>query len=140
MKPILVENGGCRRRVVKPERWGGKCVQNSPLESMWHGRRGWKYVEGAITLFKSNFVESASTQEPLYVALRNGKHYYCLQCLVSEKIEVEFETKSDLLQHIEVAHPHLFDYLSEHPFRPISQQEREEPPLTKRTRVSPSLY
>jgi hypothetical protein len=98
----------------------GKVFRLVLLRRKWRGRRRWMYVEGAITLFKRNFVESASTQEPLYVALRNGNRYYCLQCLVGEKVEVEFETESDLLQHIEVAHPHLFDYISEHSFRPIS--------------------
>ena len=97
-------------------------------------------MEGVETLFKKNFVESASTHEPLYVALQNGNHYYCLRCLVLEKIEVEFDTKSELLQHIEIAHPSLFDYISEHSFRPISQKERAEPSPTKRTHVSPSLY
>lgn len=71
-------------------------------------------MEGFETLFKSNFVVSSSSHEPLYVALKHGSRLFCLPCLVLEKVEVELQTHSELLNHIEVVHPRLFQYLLEH--------------------------
>lgn len=80
-------------------------------------------MEGFECLLQRNFVELSSTQGPLYVALQKGEHVFCLACLLSEKVEVEFNTKSELLNHIEVAHPHLFDFMLKHASNLIPSSE-----------------
>jgi hypothetical protein len=80
-------------------------------------------MEGFETLFKSNFVESTSSHEPLYVALKRENRLFCLPCLVLEKVEVELQTHSELLNHIEVVHPRLFQYLLEHDSSLLSARE-----------------
>jgi len=80
-------------------------------------------VEGFETLFKSNFVESASTVEPVYVALKQERHLLCLPCLVLEKVEVRLETERELLNHIEVVHPRLYQYLLEKGYSPLPVSE-----------------
>ncbi len=74
-------------------------------------------------LFKSNFVESASAFEPVYVALKQEHHLLCLPCLVFEKVEVRLETQKELLNHIEVVHPHLFQYLVANGCSPLPTSE-----------------
>ena len=68
-------------------------------------------MEGFETLFKRNFVETSFPYKPVYVALKNDDRLLCLQCLVLEKVEVELQTQSELLNHIEVVHPRLFNFL-----------------------------
>jgi len=80
-------------------------------------------MEGFETLFKSNFVESCSPYEPIYVALKNEGRLLCLPCLVFEKVEVELQTHSELLSHIEVVHPRLFQYLLDHDFSILPASE-----------------
>ena len=86
---------------------------------------GGNVVEGFECLFRRSFVELSSAQGPLYVALRRGKHVLCLLCLLSEKVEVEFDTKSELLSHIEVAHTRLFDFMSKHTLNPTIGAEEK---------------
>lgn len=80
-------------------------------------------MEGFETLFKRNFIESSSPHEPIYVALKNEDHLFCLQCLVLEKVEVALQTESELLNHIEVVHPRLFNFLLKHHFNSLHASE-----------------
>lgn len=80
-------------------------VGNGGAEPSGEEARGFEY------LFQRNFVEFSSPKGPLYVALRKGKSVLCLPCLLLEKVEVEFNTKSEFLSHVKVAHSHLHDLI-----------------------------
>jgi hypothetical protein len=80
-------------------------------------------MEGFETLFKRNFIESSPPHEPIYLALKNEDHLFCLQCLVLEKVEVELQTESELFNHIEVVHPRLFNFLLKHHFNALHASE-----------------
>jgi hypothetical protein len=69
-----------------------------------HGDRDEACIE---YLLKNNYVELPSAYGSIFVALQKGKKLLCLPCLLLEKMEVEFRTKTELLNHIDGVHSHL---------------------------------
>ncbi|MFQ6076413.1 MAG: hypothetical protein ACE5Z5_09820 [Candidatus Bathyarchaeia archaeon] len=70
-------------------------------------------------LLEDKFLDVSSPWGRLFVGVKTGRGYRCLLCCIRRGNRTDYNSKDDLLDHIELEHPELFEYLLKYASTPL---------------------